>query len=85
MKPYSESDELIPPFWFGLFGYCCEKNHDVKILDGIKEKLTLEKFENILEEENFDVIGIQIFTFQIIDTKKYINTIKKFCQKQKLF
>ncbi len=84
MKPYSESDELIPPFGLGYLATAVRKNHDVKILDGIKEKLTLEKFENILEEENFDVIGIQIFTFQIIDTKKYINTIKKILPKAKI-
>ena len=84
MKPYSESDELIPPFGLGYLATAVRKNHDVKILDGIKEKLTLEKFENLLKEEKLDIIGIQIFTFQIIKAKDYIETIKKVLPRAKI-
>lgn len=84
MKPYSESDELIPPFGLGYLATAIRKNHDVKILDGIKEKLTLEKFENLLKEEKLDIIGIQIFTFQIIKVKDYIETIKKVLPRAKI-
>lgn len=77
MRPYSESDELIPPFGLGYLATAIRKNHDVKILDGIKEKLTLEKFEDFLREEKPDIVGIQIFTFQIIVVKDYIETTKK--------
>lgn len=84
MRPYSESDELIPPFGLGYLATAVRKNHDVKILDGIKEKLTLEKFENILKKESLDVVGIQIFTFQIIEAKNYIDTIKKVLPKAKI-
>ena len=43
MRPDAMSDELIPPFGLGYLATAIRKNHDVKILDGIKEKLTLEK------------------------------------------
>lgn len=84
MKPYSESDELIPPFGLGYLATAIRKDHDVKILDGIKEKLTLEKFKNFLEEEKPDIIGIQIFTFQIIGVKDYIETIKNILPNAKI-
>lgn len=77
MKPYSEADELIPPFSLGYLATAIRKNHNVMILDGIKEKLTLEQFENILREKKPDVVGIQIFTFQVIGAKDYVEIIKK--------
>lgn len=84
MKPYSESDELIPPFSLGYLATAVRKNHDVEILDGIKENLTSEKFENILKEKKFDVIGIQIFTFHIVQTREYIKIIKKVLPEAKI-
>ena len=77
MRPDAMSDELIPPFGLGYLATAIRKNHDVKILDGIKEKLTLEKFDEFLKSNQFDVVGIQIFTFQIVKAKEYIKFIKK--------
>ncbi len=68
---------MIPPFGLGYLAAAIRKNHDVKILDGIKERLTFAGLEQILREGFFDVIGIQIFTFQVITAKIYIDLIKK--------
>lgn len=84
MKPYSKSDELIPPFGLGYLATAIRKNHDVQILDGIKEKLTLEKFEEILKQNQFDVIGIQIFTFHVIVVKDYLEIIRKILPQAKI-
>ncbi|MBN2094135.1 MAG: radical SAM protein [Candidatus Zambryskibacteria bacterium] len=84
MKPNSESDELIPPFGLGYLATAIRGKHDVKILDGIKENLTLEKFENILQKERPDVVGLQIFTFHVIRVKDYINSIKKVLPRAKI-
>lgn len=84
MKPYSESDELIPPFSLGYLATAVRKNHEVEILDGIKEKLTFENFENILKEKRFDVIGIQIFTFHIVQAREYIKIIKRVLPEAKI-
>src|SRR3989344_4247822 len=84
MKPYSQSDEIIPPFGLGYLATAVRKNHDVQILDGIKEKLTLKKFENVLKTENFDIVGIQIFTFHVVIVKDYIDIIKKTLPKAKI-
>lgn len=77
MKPYSQSDELIPPFGLGYLATAVRKNHEVEILDGIKEKLTLNLFGEILRRGEFDVIGIQIFTFHVAAVREYLELIKK--------
>lgn len=77
MRPYSDSDELIPPLGLGYLATALRNNHDVRILDGIKEKLILEKFEKFLQEEQFDLVGIHIFTFQIKLADQYIKLLKK--------
>lgn len=84
MKPYSESDELIPPFGLGYLATALRKNHDVEILDGIKENLTLDKFGKVLMEKKFDVIGIQIFTFHVFIIKDYLKLIKKILPNSKI-
>ncbi|MCX6731762.1 MAG: radical SAM protein [Candidatus Parcubacteria bacterium] len=84
MKPYSRADELIPPFSLGYLATAIRKNHNVEILDGIKEKLTLGKLEKILREKNPDIIGIQVFTFHIATTKDYLRLIKRVLPKTKI-
>jgi radical SAM superfamily enzyme YgiQ (UPF0313 family) len=86
MKPYSEADELIPPFGLGYLATAIRRNsdHRVEIIDGIKEKLTPDKFKQILEKENYDIIGIQIFTFHIGEAQEYIKIIKEASPKTKI-
>ncbi|MDP2909974.1 MAG: radical SAM protein [bacterium] len=84
MKPYSRADELIPPFSLGYLATAIRKNHDVEILDGIKEKLTLEKFEEILQRKQYDIIGIQIFTFHVGGARDYVKSIKKVLPEAKI-
>lgn len=84
MKPYSNSDELIPPLSLGYLATAIRNKHEVEILDGIKEKLTPEKFERILAEREYDVIGLQIFTLQVLITKEYLKSTKKILPKAKI-
>jgi len=84
MRPDSQSDELIPPLGLGYLITAVRKNHDVDFLDGIKEKLTLEKFGEILKKNKYDVIGIQIFTFQVVRAKDYIKKIKELLPNAKI-
>ncbi len=84
MRPDSRSDELIPPFGLGYLITAARKNHDVDLLDGIKEKLTPDKFGEILAKKSYDVIGIQIFTFQVARTKDYIKKIKELLPNAKI-
>lgn len=77
IRPYADADELIPPFSLGYLATAIRKNHEVKILDGIKERLTPAGLEQFLRKNFFDVIGIQVFTFQIITAKNYLDLIKR--------
>ncbi len=77
MRPDSQSDELIPPLGLGYLITSARKKHNVDFLDGIKEKLTPEIFKEILKKKHYDVIGIQIFTFNIIRVRDYIHLIKE--------
>jgi len=67
MKPY---------LGLGYLASAIRKNHEVIILDGVREKLTLAGFAQLLEEKSFDVIGIQIFTFHLNILEKYLEIIK---------
>jgi radical SAM superfamily enzyme YgiQ (UPF0313 family) len=84
MRLYSKSDELIPPFSLGYLATAIRKNHEVRILDGIKEKLTPAGLEQILKKDFFDVIGIQVFTFQVIAARNYLDSIKRTLPKAKV-
>lgn len=77
MRPDSRSDELIPPLGLGYLITAVRKNHEVDLLDGIKDKLTLERFGEILKKNQYDVIGIQIFTFQIARARDYVRKIRE--------
>src|SRR3989338_4213876 len=88
LRPYSDADELIPPFGLGYLATAIRARHDVQILDGIKEKLTLESLGDLInphtknfgvgiKKENFDVAGIQVFTHHINTVKNYIKVIKE--------
>lgn len=83
-RPYSKADELIPPFGLGYLATALRKNHDTQILDGIKENMTPENFEEFLRENKFDIIGIQLFTFHINAVKEYIRVIKKVSPESKI-
>lgn len=83
-RPYSKADELIPPFGLGYLATALRKNHNVQILDGIKENMIPENFKEFLRENKFDVIGIQLFTFHINAVKEYIRVIKKVIPETKI-
>ena len=53
------------------------KGHDVKILHSLKEKFNFKDFIRYIKENDFDLIGIQMFTFDLTPTKKHIKIIKK--------
>lgn len=84
LKPFSESDELIPPFSLGYLATAIRGKHEVAILDGLKEKLTTAKLEQFLKQGKYDVVGLQIFTFQVLVVKEYIKIIKNILPQAKI-
>jgi radical SAM superfamily enzyme YgiQ (UPF0313 family) len=77
MKPYSEADELLPPISLGYLATAIRDSHEVVIVDGLKEMMTIDKFKEYLSGNHFDVIGVQIFTFQVSSVREYLKAIKE--------
>ena len=73
IKPYSQADELIPPVGLGYLATALRANHEVKIIDGLKDRLTTEDLTALLKTEQPDCCCFQVFTFQIPIVKEYLN------------
>ncbi len=76
LKPYCQADELIPPFGLGYLATAIRNQHEVAILDCLKERLTPDKLRSFLKHSRYDVIGLQIFTFHISVAIEYLTVIK---------
>lgn len=63
VKPIStKATNITPCLGLGYLATAIRKNHRVKYLDCVKEKLSFEQFEQRLKELQPDVLGIQFFT-----------------------
>jgi len=68
-----------------LAGYIEEKGkHKVKIIDAQVERLNYLNLEKKLVNEEFDIVGITIMTFLLIDVIKTIDVVKKVNPKCKI-
>lgn len=80
LKPINQKYYIIQPS-LGL-GYLAriikDLGNHVKILDSGKENLTWDKFINYIKEEQFDIIGIQMFAQEFQSVKKHIGLIKEY-------
>ena len=54
-----------------------ESGHEVKMLHCLKEKLSFDDFSEYIKNNDFDVIGIQMFTFDITPVKRHLEIIKR--------
>ncbi|MCX5677916.1 MAG: radical SAM protein [Candidatus Omnitrophica bacterium] len=65
VKPYNQSDHIQPSLGLGYLASAIRKEHDVMLLDCIKDNLTIDKFVPILKEHNPDILGLQCYTFDL--------------------
>lgn len=78
MIPKNRSYVVMPSLGLGYIASVLrESGHDVKILHCLKENQSFEEFANYIKKNKFDIIGIQMFTFDITPVKKYLNIIEK--------
>lgn len=79
LKPINDIYYVIQPN-LGL-GYLATimlaGGHNVRILDSGKEKLKWNEFAKLVKEERYDIIGIQMFTHEVLSVKKHIEIIKQ--------
>lgn len=80
-KPYNLSDHIQPSLGLGYLAASLRKSYDVKILDCIKDKITIDRFRKVLEDYNPDILGFQFYTFDIGFIKKALRIAKDFNRK----
>lgn len=77
VKPYGVADEIIPPISLGLLATQIRKEHDVKIIDALKERLDAIAISKIVASEGFDVVGFQAWSKDIHEIKAACIKIKE--------
>lgn len=81
VKPYNLSDHIQPSLGLGYLAAAIRKNHDVDILDCIKERLNVGKFIVYLSKHRPDVVGIQCYTFDLNFIKEALSLIRRMDRK----
>lgn len=79
VRPYNkESLTVVPPIGLGYLATSLrKKGFKVEILDCIKEKIKPEDFFSVLKRKKPDVLGLTIYSSDLIVTKKYLEEVKK--------
>jgi radical SAM superfamily enzyme YgiQ (UPF0313 family) len=77
VKPPSKWHQVIPPLGLGYLASALEREHEVKILDCVKEKVNHAKFEEIVSSENPDVVGFTAFTSDMNSVRKCAEILKE--------
>lgn len=80
IKPYNVSDHIQPSLGLGYLAENAKKTCNVRILDGIKEKLYGELLIPYLDKFNPDIVGFQIYTHDLSRVRKDIEEVKKWKQ-----
>ena len=76
-KIYNLSDHIQPPLGLGYLANSVRPKHDVVILDSIKENIKREEFFSYLKDTSPDMVGFQVYTYDIPLLKEYLKIAKK--------
>lgn len=78
VKPKIRSDTIIPPLGLGyLAGKVCH-NHDVMILDCLKDSINEKDFLDFAKNYRPDLLGLQVYNVDKEVARSYIKKIKEF-------
>ena len=78
MVPPNRSYVIMPSLGLAYIASAIRKrNHEVSILHGIKEKITPAKLKEFLQKKKFDVIGMQMMTYDFNPVKELSKVIKE--------
>jgi len=80
IKPSNLSDHIQPSLGLGYLATQIRGDHDVKIVDCIKERLPGDQLLPVLEEFNPDVVGSQCYSMDLPNVRSVLQTIKDFNQ-----
>lgn len=78
VTPYNRTYVIMPSLGLGYLASIARgSGHQVDILHCIKDKIRVKEFEKYIGERHFDLIGFQVFSYDIPVVKRYLNIIKK--------
>lgn len=78
MKPGNLSDHIQPSLGLGYLAAQVRNDHDITILDCIKEGYVSEQVLAVLEEFKPDVVGSQCYSMDLPSIKLLLQTVKLF-------
>ncbi len=85
MLPINRSYVIMPSLGLGYAASVLrQEGHNVKILHCLQREFTFKDFADYIKKHDFDIIGIQMFTFDITPVKKHIRIIRKLKPKTKI-
>jgi len=79
VNPISQNLSLSSPdLGLGYLATALKKeNHDVRILDCVNLQMNFEKFEHHIRHLDFDVIGLKVFSTDLLSVEKSVSIVKK--------
>ncbi len=78
VKPFNMSDHIQPSIGLGYLASAIRKEHDVRLVDCIKDNLTIDKFMTLLKEYNPAILGLQCYTFDLPFIRQALKAAKAF-------
>lgn len=78
MNVINRSYVIMPSIGLGyLAAIAADNGHDVSILNCVKERMTYEHFKSYISGEQFDIIGLQIFSYDLNSARKHLEIIRE--------
>jgi len=77
VKPKIRIDNILPVLGLGYLANAIKHNHDVTILDCMKEDMPVDDYGKYLKGFKPDLVGIQCYTYDAATVKEYLRQTKK--------
>ncbi len=78
VTPYNRTYVIMPSLGLGyLASIARQLGHEVNVLHCVKDRIGLKKFQRYIKEQHFDVIGFQVFSYDIPIVKRYLRIVKE--------
>ncbi len=77
VSPINRTYVIMPNIGLGYLASALRKEeHQVKILHCAKEKMTYSKYAEFLKNDKFDMVGFQVFSYDLDSVNKHISILR---------
>ncbi len=77
VKPTRDTDGITPPLGLGYLATALRPKHEVKIIDGPKQRLNSPKFERILKDYRPEIVGFSIIAQDLYLAADYLRQVRE--------